>query len=87
MSSPLSKARKQQKDFKVSSVLFHSTRKPKGDRTGAPGFFEKKSHSTEKSRKGDPLVSSGIVCYAKKGATISSVQTISSLGQMVQFGP
>ena len=28
--------------------------------------FPKKCHSTEKNRKGDPLVSSGIVCYAEK---------------------
>ena len=26
--------------------------------------FEQKSHSVEKNLKGDPLVSSGIVCYA-----------------------
>ena len=27
-------------------------------------FLKKKSHSDEKNLKGDPLVSSGIVCYA-----------------------
>ena len=29
-------------------------------------FFEKKSHNAEKTERGDPLVSPGIVCYTEK---------------------
>ena len=36
----------------------------KGDPLGF--FSEKKSRNAEKTEKGDPLVSSGIVCYAGK---------------------
>ena len=32
-------------------------------------FFSKKSHNAEKSERGDPLVSPGIVCCAEKQKT------------------
>ena len=34
------------------------------------GKRSKKPHNAERNRKGDPLVWSGIVCYAKEGTTI-----------------
>ena len=40
------------------------------------------SHNAEKTEKGDPLVSPGMVCYAKKQEKLF---WFSSLGQMVQF--
>ena len=42
--------------------------------------FWEKNHSAEKTERGDPLVSPGMVCYAEKPFWFSS------LGQMVQFG-
>ena len=52
----ISKAQKQQKDFKVSkySLLQHRTK------------VLEKSHNAGKKLKGDPLVSPSNVCYAKK---------------------
>ena len=45
--------------------------------------LEKKSRSAKKNEKGDPLVSPGMVCYAKKQ---EKPFWFSSLGQIVQFG-
>ena len=45
-------------------------------------IFGKKSRSAEKNERGDPLVSSGMVCYAEKQETPF---WFSLLGQMVQF--
>ena len=44
---------------------------------------EKKSRSAKKIERGDPLVSPGMVCYARKQ---EKPFWFSSLGQMVQFG-
>ena len=46
-------------------------------------FSEKKSRSAEKKWKGDPLVSPGMVCYARKQ---DKPFWFSSLDQIVQFG-
>ena len=46
-------------------------------------FFKKKSRSAEKNERGDPLVSTGMVCYAEKQ---EKPFWFSSLGQIVQFG-
>ena len=46
-------------------------------------FFRKKSHNAEKTERGDPLVSPGMVCYAEKE---EKPFWLSSLGQMIQFG-
>ena len=46
-------------------------------------FSKKKSRSAEKNKRGDPLVSPGIVCYAEKQ---EKSFWFSSLGQIVQFG-
>ena len=46
--------------------------------------FGKKSHNAEKKlKRGDPLVSPGMVCYAGKQ---EKPFWFSSLGQIVQFG-
>ena len=42
------------------------TKNSKGDPLGTLKIFEKKSHSAEKNRKGDPLVPSGFVGYLEK---------------------
>ena len=47
-------------------------------------IFGKKSRNAEKTEKGDPLVSPGIVCYAEKQ---EKPFWFSSLGQIVQFDP
>ena len=46
-------------------------------------FLEKKSHNAEKTERGDPLVSPGMVSYAGKQ---EKPFWFSSLGQIVQFG-
>ena len=49
-------------DFSIPS-LSQNPKKLRGDPLG--NFFsEKKSRNTEKTERWDPLVSSGIVCYA-----------------------
>ena len=55
----------------------------KGDPLG--NFFSSKkvSQCRNKTEKGDPLVSPGIVCYAEKQ---EKPFWFSSLGQMIQFG-
>ena len=47
------------------------------------GIFFQKSLNAEKTERGDPLVSPGMVCYAKKK---EKSFWFSSLGQMSQFG-
>ena len=109
--TPISKAQKYQKDFKMSSILTQNIKKMNGGpfedikffskkRLPTPKklkgrtlwdfltsilsqimkkieggayctiFFEKKSHIAEKSVRGNPLVSSSFVCYAKKRTTL-----------------
>ena len=47
-------------------------------------FFRKNvSHNAEKTERGDPLVSPGMVCYAEKEG---KPFWFSSLDQMIQFG-
>ena len=48
------------------SVLYLRLKKLKGEPFGDKKKFAKKSHSAEKSRKGDPSLSSGSVGYVKK---------------------
>ena len=48
------------RDFSTS-ILLQNSKKLKGAFRGEKSFFGKKSHSAETM---DPLVSSGIVCYA-----------------------
>ena len=65
--------------FNIHSVAKHQ-KKLKGDPLGKND--RKKSLTAEKSEKGDPLVSPGIVCYAEK---VEKLFWLRSLGQMVQF--
>ena len=60
-----------------------TSKKCRGDPLGKNFFFEKKSRSAEKSERGEPLVSPGMVCYAEKQEKLF---WFSSLDQMVQFG-
>ena len=54
-----------------------------GGAFGENFFSRKKSHSSEKNERGDPLVSPGMVCYAEKQEKLF---WFSSLDQIVQFG-
>ena len=51
-------------DFSTS-ILLQNIKKLKGGVFGEI-FFRKMSHNAEKNERGDPLVSSGMVCYAEK---------------------
>ena len=62
-----------------TSILTQNSKKIEGGLFGGI-FFEKKSRCAEK--KGDPLVSPGMVCYAEKQ---EKPFWFSSLGQIVQF--
>ena len=66
-----------------TSILSQNLKKLKGDPMGKKFFPEKKSHNAEKTERGDPLVSPGMVCYARQQ---EKSFWFSSLGQMVQFG-
>ena len=66
-----------------TSILSQNVKKLKGDPFGKIFFPEKKSHNAEKTERGDPLVSPGMVCYAGKQ---EKAFWFSSLGQIVQFG-
>ena len=50
-------------DFSTS-ILLQNSKKIKGETLLWKKYFLKKSRSDEQNLKGDPLVSSGIVCYA-----------------------
>ena len=63
-----------------TSILTQSSKKMKGGHLGKK-ISKKKSRNAEK--KGDPLVSPGMVCYAEKQ---EKPFWFSSLGQIVQFG-
>ena len=67
--------------FNIHFVAKHQ--KIKGGTLWEKIFFRKKSHNAEKTERGDPLVSPGMVCYAEKQ---EKPFWFSSLGQIVQFG-
>ena len=52
-----------------TSNLSQNSKKLKGGPFGDKKNFEKKSHSAEKTQRGDPIVSSGFVSYDKNGVT------------------
>ena len=54
--------------FNIHSVA--NIEKMKGDPLGI--FFEKSLTMSKKTERGDPLVSPGILCYAKKKKNFSS---------------
>ena len=65
-----------------TSILSQNIKKLKGGPFGRK-FFSGKSLNAEKTERGDPLVSPGMVCYAEKQ---EKPFWFSSLGQIVQFG-
>ena len=60
-----------------------TSKKMQGDPLGKNFFPEKKSQNAEKTERGNPLVSPGMVCYAGKQ---EKPFWFSSLDQIVQFG-
>ena len=53
-----------------TSILSQNSKKLKGGPFGDKRKFrKKKSHSAEKTQRGDPIVSSGFVSYDKNGVT------------------
>ena len=69
------------RDF-PTSILSQNSKKLKRDPLGEKKISGKKSRSAEKNWKGDPLVSSGMVCYAGKQEKLF---WFSSLDQIVHF--
>ena len=64
-----------------TSSLSQNIKKLKGEHFGE--VFSKKVSQCQKKLMGDPLVSSGMVCYVEKEEKLF---WFSSLGQMIKFG-